>query len=144
MAGGSGWLLVHLVSTAALAGIAWTVQLVVYPAFASVGPQRWAEHHARHSRGITRVVALPWVAQGGSTAGLLLWPVAGWATSLGLAVLALVTVVVTVASAVPAHGRLAGGVRDADLRRLLRANLVRTVAWTASAGWTAVLLALRV
>jgi hypothetical protein len=140
MAGGSGWLLVHLVSAAALAGIAWTVQLVVYPAFASVGDEQWAAHHARHSRGITRVVALPWLGQGVSTVGLLLSPgAAGTAASIGLAVLALATVVMTVGSAVPAHGRMAAGVREDELRRLLRANLVRTLAWTASAGWAAVL-----
>jgi hypothetical protein len=145
MTGGSGWLLVHLVSTAALAGVAWTVQLVVYPAFASVGPEQWAAQHARHSRGITRVVALPWLAQGASTLGLLLRPGdGGLAASFGLAVLALVTVVVTVGSAVPAHGRMSGGVRADELRRLLRANLVRTVAWTASAGWAVVLLLHRV
>jgi hypothetical protein len=139
---GAGWLLVHLVSTAALAGVGWTVQLVVYPAFALVGPERWTGYHARHSRAITCVVAAPWVAQGASTAALLLWPAAGGrVASLGLAVLALVTVVVTVASAVPAHNCLAGGVRADVLRRLLRANLVRTVAWTASAACAAVLLA---
>jgi hypothetical protein len=140
---GTGLLVVHLVAAAALAGVAWTVQLLVYPAFAQVGPQRWAAHHARHSALITRVVALPWVAQGASTLGLLLRPgPGGWPASLALAVLALVTVVVTVAAAVPAHTRLAAGVGDDDLRRLLRANLVRTGAWTASAGVAAVLLVL--
>jgi hypothetical protein len=138
----TGWLLVHLVGTAALAGVGWTVQLVVYPAFALVGEQRWEEYHARHSRGITRVVAVPWVAQGASTVALLLSPAGGGLiASLGLSALALVTVVVTVASAVPAHGRLADGFRGEELQRLLRANLVRAVAWTASAGWAAVLLA---
>jgi hypothetical protein len=138
---GTGWLLVHLVCTAALAGVGWTVQLVVYPAFALVGPQRWTAYHARHSRAITRVVALPWAAQAVSTAALLLWPASGGRfASLGLAALALVTVLVTVASAVPAHGRLGEGFRGEELHRLLRANLVRAVAWTASAGWAAVLL----
>jgi hypothetical protein len=138
---GTGLLLVHLAATAALAGVAWTVQLVVYPAFALVGEPRWAAYHARHTRAITRVVAVPWVAQGGSTAGLLLWPAGGLVASLGLAVLALVPVAATVGSAVPAHGRLAAGFRVGDLNRLLRANLVRTVAWTASAVASAVLLA---
>lgn len=139
---GTGLLLVHLAATAALAGVAWTVQLVVYPAFALVGDSRWAAYHARHTRAITWVVAVPWVAQGGSTAGLLLWPPGGGlAASLGLAVLAVVTVAATVGSAVPAHGRLAAGFRPDELRRLLRANLVRTVAWTASAVAAAVLLA---
>ena len=138
---GTGWLLVHLVSTAALAGVGWTVQLVVYPAFALVGERRWADYHARHTRAITRVVAAPWVAQGMSTAALLRWPAGGgWIASSGLAVLALLTVVVTVAAAVPTHGRLAAGFRGDELRRLLRANLARTVAWTASAAFATALL----
>ena len=49
-----------------------------------------------------------------------------------LAVLALVTVVATVVTAVPAHGRLAASRDPADVSVLLRANLVRTLAWTAS------------
>jgi hypothetical protein len=138
---GAGWLLVHLVSATALVGVGWTVQLVVYPAFALVGPEQWAVYLARLTRAITWVVAVPWLAQGVSTLGLLLWPaVGGRLASFGLAVLALVPVVVTVVSAVPAHGRLARGSRGEDLARLLRANLVRAVAWTLSAGWAAVLL----
>lgn len=136
---GTGWLLVHLVAAAALAGVGWTVQLVVYPAFALVGEQRWVEYHARHSRAISRVVAVPWLAQGVSTAALLVGGLR--VASAGLAVLALLTVVVTVAAAVPSHGRLAAGVREDELRRLLRANLVRTLAWTASAIGAAALLA---
>jgi hypothetical protein len=139
---GTGWLLPHLVSAAALAGVGWTVQLVVYPAFAQVGEPQWAAYHARHSRAITRVVAVPWAVQGVSTVGLLLQPATGGlAVALALAVLALVTVLATVLSAVPAHGRLGGGFRGDELRVLLRANLVRTLAWTVSAGASAVLLA---
>ena len=139
---GTGWLLVHLVCTAALAGVGWTVQLVVYPAFALVGPQGWAAYHARHTRAITRAVALPWAVQGASTLGLLLRPPrAGFGVSVALAALALAAVVVTVASAVPAHGRLADGFGAVELRGLLRANLVRTLVWTAATVAAAVLLA---
>jgi hypothetical protein len=137
----TAWLLVHAVCAAALAGVGWTVQLVVYPAFALVGPDSWADYHARHTRAITWVVAVPWVGQGVSTAALLLRPpAAGWPAAGVLAVLAAVTVVATVAVAVPAHGRLGERYRPADLRTLLRANLARTLAWTGSAVGAAVLL----
>jgi hypothetical protein len=133
----SAWLVVHLVAAAVLAGVGWVVQIVVYPAFRLVGDDEWAGFHASHSRGITRVVAVPWLVQGVSTAALLL-------TALGpdtaaLAVLALVTVVATVAAAVPAHGRLAAADRT-DVTVLLRANLVRTLAWTGSAVLAAALV----
>jgi hypothetical protein len=66
------------------------------------------------------------------------------AAHLVLAALALVTVVSTVA--VPAHNRLAaldrptGPSGDGDLTTLLRSNMVRTAAWTASAALSATLL----
>jgi len=126
---------VHLVAVSALAGIGWVVQCVVYPAFALVGASEWAAYHARHTRAITPVVGLPWAAQGISTVALLLAP-GRLAADLGLSALALVTVVSTVAVAVPAHARLAAidtravPGSESVLRVLLRANLVRTLAWS--------------
>ncbi|MHA6784353.1 hypothetical protein ACVGOW_25660 [Pseudonocardia saturnea] len=122
------WLLVYVVTTAVLAGVGWVVQVVVYPAFALVGDAEWPAFHRRHLSRMGRVVALPWIAQGVSTAALLLASPAEFAA---LAVLAVAAVALTVLGAVPAHGRLA--VRtDRDLRLLLRADLLRTLAWTAA------------
>jgi hypothetical protein len=135
------WLAVHLVSVAVLAGVGWAVQVVVYPAFRLVGADGWARYHAAHTRAITRVVGLPWLAQGISTAALLLAPPPGGLLVAGvLAALALTTVVMTVAAAVPAHGRLAAGPEAADVSVLLRANLIRTLAWTGSTLVTAALM----
>jgi mRNA-degrading endonuclease toxin of MazEF toxin-antitoxin module len=125
------WLVVHLVSVAVLAGVGWVVQAVVYSAFRLVGPGEWAHYHAVHMRAIAWVVGAPWIAQGLSTVVLVLAPPDGnRAAAVVLAVLAVVTVAATVASAVPAHGRLEARRGGADLRTLLRANLVRTLAWT--------------
>jgi hypothetical protein len=127
------WLVVHLAAVAALAGVGWVVQVVVYPAFRLVGADEWVRYHGTHTRAISWVVALPWFVQGVSTAALLIAPAAGGRTAaVVLAVLALVTVVATVVTAVPAHGRLAASRDTADVSVLLRANLVRTLAWTAS------------
>jgi len=135
------WLVVHLVSVAVLAGVGWVVQLVVYPAFWLVGAADWASYHAAHTRAITHVVAVPWLVQGMSTAALLLAPASVGLVAAGvLAALAATTVAATVAVAVPAHGRLAAAAGDVDLAALLRANLVRTLAWTASTVVAAVLL----
>jgi hypothetical protein len=139
---GSAWLVAHLVAVAALAGVGWVVQHVVYPAFRLVGTAEWARYHAGHMRAITRVVALPWLVQGVSTVALLIVPPAGGQLAAAvLAALALVAVVVTVRTAVPAHGRLAAEPDPADLALLLRANLARTLAWTGSTGLAAMLLA---
>ena len=138
------WLVVHLVATAVLVGVAWVVQVVVYPAFALVGPEQWPVYQAAHIRSITQVVLLPWVLQGISTVALLLAPPAGNLTvAVALAVLALVGVVLTFAGAVPAHNRLAqqtDGTGPA-LRRLMRVHLVRSLVWSASAVLAAVVLA---
>jgi hypothetical protein len=137
------WLVIHLVAVAVLAGVGWVVQLVVYPAFALVGPGEWAAYHARHTRDIGRVVAVPWVAQGISTVALLLAPPGGAALPVvALAALALAPVVATVAAAVPVHRRIAlaaqGG--GAPLVTLLRVNGVRSLAWTASVVLAATML----
>lgn len=133
--------MLHLVAVAVLAGVGWVVQLVVYPAFRLVGPQEWARYHEAHRRAITRVVAVPWLAQGVSAGALLVAPPAeGRSAAVALAVLALVTVVTTVALAVPAHDRLSARRDGGGLVPLLRANLVRTLAWTGSTALAAVLL----
>ena len=133
------WLVVHLTAASALAGVGWVVQLVVYPAFRLVGPDAWVPYHRAHTQAITRVVAVPWLLQGVSTAALLLSSGDRLVAAV-LAVLALVTVVSTVLTAVPAHGRLAAAAGSADVTVLLRANLVRTLAWTGSTVLAAVSL----
>lgn len=130
------WLLAHLVATTALAAVGWLVQLVVYPSFALVGAAEWDRFHARHQRSIAVVVGPPWVAQAVSVALLTL---ALGLPGAGLGALALAGVLITVLGAVPEHGRLTPG---ADLRRLLRANLARTLVWTASAAASVLLLSL--
>lgn len=142
------WLVAHLVAGTALAAIGWVVQVVVYPAFALVGVAEWAEYHRRHGQAITLVVGPPWVAQAVSVVGLAV--VAPSATAVLLGVLALAGVALTVFAAVPAHGRLgavrapsgtsgtpgdrtgAAAVDPVQLRRLLRANLWRSLVWSAS------------
>jgi hypothetical protein len=47
----------------------WLVQLVIYPAFASIAPERFARWHARYTRTVTWIVAPLMLGQ----AGLLGW-----------------------------------------------------------------------
>lgn len=132
--------MVHLVSATALATVGWLCQALVYPAFALVGATEWSGYHLRHGRAITLVVGPPWVAQAVAVLALL---VLDLPVGLALGTLALTGVVVTVVAAVPAHQRLTasdGVAAPAELRRLLRANLARTLVWTVAAGLSAVLL----
>jgi len=134
-------LLLHLVATAALAGLVWVVQLVVYPSFRLVGPTpAWAAVHAAHGRAISPVVAVPWAVQGLTLAALLVRE--GPTPLLVLTgLLALSTVLVTVAVSVPLHTRLAQGYDDDLARRLTRTNWLRTAAWTAGTACAAALVA---
>jgi hypothetical protein len=136
-------LLAHALATAVMAGVIWTVQLVVYPGFGQAGPTAaWQAVHEAHTRRTGRLVALPWAAQGATLAALLVRRPEGAPPALlaAAAVLAGVPVVVTVLVSVPLHGRLARG-WDADAwGRLVRTNWLRTAAWTAGAACAAALL----
>jgi hypothetical protein len=133
-------LVAHAASTTALAGLAWTVQAVVYPGFRESGPSpSWPAVHAGHTRRITAVVAPPWAVQGLCVAFLLLRrPSLLVAVT---AVLAAVTVASTVLVQVPLHERLSKAWDAAVAARLVRTNWLRTVAWTAGAGCALALLA---
>ncbi|MEO6879710.1 MAG: hypothetical protein ABI181_02025 [Mycobacteriaceae bacterium] len=114
-----------------LAGLGWTVQATAYPAFADVPASRWTAHHAGHSRRITLAVGPAWIVQGAAT---LWWLLSSFgALSVVHALGALAGVLLTVGLAVPAHQRLARGFSPAAHRDLLRANLVRSAVFTATA-----------
>ena len=126
-------LLVHAGSTCFLAGLAWVVQLVVYPAFLEAGPTAgWGRYHAAHSRRMVQVVTLPWAVQGGSLAALLVTHDGDRVLLLALSFCALATVVLTVWGAVPLHQQL-GTFDEQKVRLLLRVNGARTAAWTVGA-----------
>ena len=124
-------LLVHLAATAALAGLVWVVQLVVYPSFLLVGgTPAWPAVHAAHTRAMGLAVGPPWAVQGLTVAALLVRDgLSALLVVTGL--LALVTVAVTVAVSVPLHTRLGQAWDEAVARRLVRTNWLRTAAWTA-------------
>ena len=123
-------LLVHLTATAALAGLVWVVQLVVYPSFRLVGGgPSWPAVHAAHTRAVALVVGPPWAVQGVTVAALLLRD--GPSPLLLLTgALALATVVVTVGVSVPLHTRLGEAYDDETAQRLVSTNWLRTAAWT--------------
>lgn len=126
----------HATSVLFLAGLAWTVTVVVYPGFVEAGRgESWSEFHAAHSRRITYVVTPPWAVQGVTVLGLLFARPDGvplWLVLLaGLA--AAGTVLQTFLGAVPVHERLGEGFDRRLHRRLVRADAWRTGAWTVGA-----------
>lgn len=133
-----------LVAASALhAGFQLAVSTLVYPALADEQPDRFAAAHDAHSRRITPLVGLVYAAVIGSAATALAGlrgggPRVATAAALGAQAVALGT---TAAVAAPLHGRLGRRRTDDDLRRLRRADLVRTVA--AVAGLAAAVSAAR-
>lgn len=125
-------LAVHVVGVSFMCGLGWFVQVVHYPLFTFATGSRWTDFHAEHSRRTGWVVGVPWAMQGFGAFALLVWRPEGVSLALVVAavVLAGVTVVATIAVALPAHARLATGFEAEVHRRLLLGDRVRAVAWT--------------
>jgi hypothetical protein len=124
--------ILHVVVTAALAGVVWVVQLAVYPLFDGVGADRFAAYHARYMRGITGVVAPLIGAEVLSAAGLLWLGVRG-PLFLGSLVLIAMIWAITFAVEIPLHRKLGRGYDAEAHRHLVIANWARTLGWTARA-----------
>ena len=129
----SALLAAHAAATWALVGLIWTVQVVHYPLFASVGGEEFRRYHARHTRQIPWVV-VPLMAAELVTAFLPLargerepWLLASVAP---LAFNWLATWRVQI----PLHNQLAAGF-DADAhRRPVTSIWGRTAAWSLRGG----------
>jgi hypothetical protein len=128
----------NLAVTCALVGLIWTIQLVHYPLFSSVGAPQFAAFHRAHTERISWIV-LPLMC-----AELLLAIALAmaservaprWSTGLALA-LVLGAWASTALLSVPIHNAVAtanDGERASLLARLVVTNWPRTLAWTARA-----------
>jgi hypothetical protein len=113
-----------------LAVLAWTVQLVAYPALAFVEANRFRDWHVLHSRRISIVVVPLMLGQAALHAAALV--TAPSPRNAAAAILVLTAWLLTFLGAVPCHRLLRVGGFDREVhRRLLRFNLLRTLAWTA-------------
>ena len=136
-------LLLNFTAAAYLTGVIWVVQLVTYPALTLVGKADFARYHAAHTRGMGWVVGAPMLVELALAAWLAWAAYSAWGAGPALGQLALVLVVwaVTFFVAVPFHNRLeADGYNYIALDGLVRTNWLRTLAWTARAGWLGWLL----
>lgn len=127
-------LLLNFALAAYLTGLIWTVQVVHYPSFAQVAPEKFVEFHRQHSTRMSWVVMAPmvlelglaaWLAWSGRALGAGVW----WSLALVLLVWA-----ATFFVSVPFHNRLALGYDYVAIDGLVRTNWLRTLAWTARSG----------
>jgi hypothetical protein len=106
-------------------GFQLTVTVLVYPSLARVGPDDWSAAHERHSRAIVPLVVLVYGALVLTGSWALVSARSPWvlASLIGAGLSLLTTALI----AAPLHGRLAAGPQPELVRRLLRADLVRTL-----------------
>ena len=137
-------LAVQLLSTLAMTGLIWFVQIVHYPLFSSVGHGRFRSYADAHARRTTFMVAPLMFAELISSVLLLFHAyrpsfVSGQSAWTGAGLVALLWLS-TACLQVPLHNRLQHGFDPAAARRLTATNWVRTAAWSLRAvlvlGWS--------
>lgn len=120
----------HLVSCAAMTGIIWIVQLLVYPGFAFVDENEFLNMHNRHTNNITLVVG-PLMGLEILTAAMLTAQSTNFffiANLIGVLSLWGLTGLVSI----PIHNELAKKTKSKEsIRRLTLTNWPRTVIWSA-------------
>ena len=129
-------LVVQVVTTWAMTGIIWFVQLVQYPSFAQVDAASFPAFHEHHSAAISVIVAPLMILEALSALAFLWAPLRvqnSWEIWLGIALVAIVWAS-TFLLQVPAHRRLGIGFDEQSWRMLVSSNWVRTFAWSARAG----------
>ena len=132
----------QVAATWAMVGLIWFVQVVHYPLFGWIGDDEAVPYAVEHQRRTALVVGLPMAVEGVTALWLLADPPAGssrvW-PFVGCVLLAVVHSS-TVLLQVPQHAALARANDAERIRRLVRSNWIRTVAWTARGLVTIVLL----
>jgi hypothetical protein len=122
-------LVIHFAATWALVGLIWMVQVVHYPLFNEVGPDRFVAYHQRHMSLVTWVVGPLMLVELGTAAGLFYLGERSLLFVISLAALVL-NWVSTALVQVPLHRKLTGGHDTRMIRQLVRSNGWRTAGWT--------------
>ena len=127
---------VHAAATMAMVGLIWTVQVVHYPLFESVGAEAYPQYQSRHIDRIGAVLVVPWGLEGLSIVALLVLARDRTMRMLAVAGAALMGLIllVTMIWAAPVHGELLDGFDSDQHDTLMASNLVRTLLWTARGG----------
>lgn len=129
---GTALLLANGASTLLLCGLIWTIQVVHYPSFHYVTPERFTHFEAFHQRRISLLVVPLMLVELTSAITLLgyrpealpgLWALFGvllvgliWGTTFTLQV--------------PLHNQLSAGYDKKAITALVAGNWLRTIAWT--------------
>jgi hypothetical protein len=121
----------HGLATGVMLGVIWIVQLLTYPGLRRIPESQFAEAHAAHTSRITFVVAPAMALEALSALGLWMRDPGPFWTLQGLLILANATL--TFRFARGPHARLVHEKSDAEITRLIRANLSRCLIWSVRA-----------
>jgi hypothetical protein len=122
-------------TTLFMTGLIWFVQVVHYPLFTEVGPERFAEYHSAHLR-TTSAVVVPAMLLEALTAILLVLKAPGAQLKRGFAAGLLILLLiwaVTFFVSVPIHDDLALRYDIVMIDRLVNTNWLRTAGWSVRA-----------
>ena len=128
--------LFHVLSTLAMGGVIWFVQIVHYPLFDAVGVEQFSDYEQRHVHRTGMVVAPLMLLELFTACGLLVRPPSDASIPVvwvGLTLLAIIWIS-TFAVQVPLHTSLEGGFDLEKQQNLVRTNWWRTWLWTARCG----------
>ncbi|WP_409377744.1 hypothetical protein [Balneola sp. MJW-20] len=113
-------------------GLIWYVQLVHYPGFRFIHPERFDEFHQFHSRFTGIIVAPVMLTELGTSFYLFLNDTALGYQAIGFYIVVLIWISTAFLS-VPSHKILSGNKNDSEIDKLINTNWIRTGLWTAKA-----------
>jgi hypothetical protein len=125
------WLFAHFISTLLMVGLIWFVQIVHYPLMADIAPECFPHYERQHQSRTTYVVAIPMLVELATGLALLAYDDlrTSWQFLLAEVLLGAIWIS-TWRVQVPLHDALSA-CHDAEcIRRLVRTNWLRTMAWT--------------
>jgi hypothetical protein len=131
------------VSTIAMTGVIWFVQIVHYPLFSGVGRDKSADYEKEHEKRTSFVVApLMFFEAASAVALVFLFPgkLMVWTGITLLGIIWLSTFLMQV----PQHRKLEKGFDSQAHHRLVSTNWIRTLAWSARSLVVLTLLAERI
>ena len=119
---------IHLLSNSFLLAIIYQTQLITYPTFLEISPNKFNKYHKNYVNVITYLVA-PFMFIELSTLVVIIYNNKGFLlikSLLTLIVIWLVTFIVMV----PIHNNISKKYESSQIRRLINYNWIRTVLWT--------------
>jgi uncharacterized membrane protein len=125
-------MLLQFVSTWAMVGLIWFVQVVHYPLMGQVGSGQFIRYEIDHQR-LTSYVVGPFMLVEFASALLLLWfpptRVPNIALWVGVILIGIIWIC-TYTIQVPQHTQLMDGFNETVQRQLVVGNWLRTIAWS--------------